>query len=69
MKRMKCEEACTRTYKGGDSESEKKLEFLKKGMAFNYQHHWIVGKISITKTKVIEIEMILELTIYISIFS
>lgn len=45
MKNIKCDSPCKKVYKGGDKESEKKLEFLKKGMALNYQHHWIVGKI------------------------
>ncbi|XP_053982077.1 transmembrane 9 superfamily member 2 isoform X2 [Hylaeus anthracinus] len=48
LKDVKCGIACTRTYKGGDKESEKKLEFLKKGMALNYQHHWIVDNMPVT---------------------
>ena len=48
MKNMTCELACKRTYTGGDKESEKKLEFLKRGMWLNYQHHWIVDNMPIT---------------------
>lgn len=48
MKNVKCATVCKRTYYGGNRESEKKLEFLKKGMAFNYQHHWIVDNMPVT---------------------
>lgn len=47
MKNVKCATVCQKKYQGGDRDSERKLEFLKKGMAFNYQHHWIVGNIFI----------------------
>lgn len=47
MKNVKCDIVCKKTYRGGNKDLEKKLEFLKKGMAFNYQHHWIVGNILI----------------------
>ncbi|XP_043255737.1 transmembrane 9 superfamily member 2 [Colletes gigas] len=43
-----CVVACKKTYKGGDKESEKKLDFLKKGMALSYQHHWIVDNMPVT---------------------
>ncbi|KZC04064.1 PREDICTED: transmembrane 9 superfamily member 2 [Dufourea novaeangliae] len=45
---IKCKVACEKVYKGGDLEKEKKLEFLKKGMALNYQHHWIVDNMPVT---------------------
>lgn len=48
MKDVKCALACQRNYTGGDKDSEKKLEFLKKGMALNYQHHWIVDNMPVT---------------------
>lgn len=48
MKNIKCDSPCKKVYKGGDKESEKKLEFLKKGMALNYQHHWIVDNMPVT---------------------
>lgn len=44
----KCEFVCTKTYTAGDKESEKKLDFLKKGIALNYQHHWIVDNMPVT---------------------
>ncbi|CAD1477648.1 unnamed protein product, partial [Heterotrigona itama] len=48
MKNVKCAIVCKKTYNGGNRDSEKKLEFLKKGMAFNYQHHWIVDNMPVT---------------------
>lgn len=48
LKPLTCACACTKTYIGGDEESEKKLQFLKKGMALNYQHHWIVDNMPVT---------------------
>ncbi|XP_076392781.1 transmembrane 9 superfamily protein member 2 isoform X3 [Megachile rotundata] len=48
MKDVKCDLACEKKYKGGDEDAEKKLEFLRKGMALNYQHHWIVDNMPVT---------------------
>ncbi|XP_076645758.1 transmembrane 9 superfamily protein member 2 [Halictus rubicundus] len=48
LKNVQCDVACEKTYVGGVKESEEKLEFLKKGMAFNYQHHWIVDNMPVT---------------------
>ncbi|XP_043579778.1 transmembrane 9 superfamily member 2 isoform X2 [Bombus pyrosoma] len=48
MKNVDCEVVCKRSYQGGNKESEKKLEFLRKGMAFKYQHHWIVDNMPVT---------------------
>lgn len=48
MKNVNCEVVCKRSYQGGNKESEKKLEFLRKGMAFKYQHHWIVDNMPVT---------------------
>ncbi|OAD56403.1 Transmembrane 9 superfamily member 2 [Eufriesea mexicana] len=48
MHDVKCGFVCQKIYEGGDKDSEKKLEFLKKGMAFNYQHHWIVDNMPVT---------------------
>ena len=45
LKPVSCAKVCTKSYFGGSDESERKLQLLKKGMALNYQHHWIVGKI------------------------
>lgn len=41
---ISCQKACKKVYTGGEDASEKKLQFLKKGIALNYQHHWIIGK-------------------------
>lgn len=49
MKNVKCAVACHKRYVGGDKDLEQKLEFLKKGMALNYQHHWIVGNTLVIK--------------------
>lgn len=48
MKNLQCEKVCTKSYKGGDPVSEKKLSLLKKGMGLNYQHHWIVDNMPVT---------------------
>ena len=36
----KCKTLCSKTYKPGTPEDMKKLEFLKNGIALNYQNHW-----------------------------
>jgi len=36
----KCKPLCSKTYKPGTPEDMKKLEFLKNGIALNYQNHW-----------------------------
>ncbi|XP_033339783.1 transmembrane 9 superfamily protein member 2 [Megalopta genalis] len=48
LENVQCGVACTKTYKGGDEESDEKLDFLKRGMALNYQHHWIVDNMPVT---------------------
>ncbi|XP_078041739.1 transmembrane 9 superfamily protein member 2 [Augochlora pura] len=48
LENVQCGVACTKKYKGGDEESEEKLDFLKRGMALNYQHHWIVDNMPVT---------------------
>lgn len=42
---VKCKAVCRTSYTGGNENSEKKLQLLKEGIAMNYQHHWIVGKV------------------------
>ena len=42
MEDMVCENLCQKEYKKNDKESKKKLDFLKKGILQNYQHHWWV---------------------------
>lgn len=46
MKPVKCATVCRKVYTGGDENSEKRLELLRKGIAVKYQHHWIVGRVS-----------------------
>ncbi|XP_046747461.1 transmembrane 9 superfamily member 2 isoform X3 [Diprion similis] len=48
MKNDSCTVLCKKTYSGGDEQSAKKLQLLKKGMALNYQHHWIVDNMPVT---------------------
>lgn len=48
MENKTCTQLCTRTYKGGDNESERKLMIMKKGMSLNYQHHWIIDNMPVT---------------------
>nr|DBA33111.1 TPA: hypothetical protein GDO54_000841 [Pyxicephalus adspersus] len=43
----KCEDVCVKKYTS-DPESKQKLEFLKKSMLLNYQHHWIVDNMPVT---------------------
>lgn len=45
---VRCKKVCTKMYKGGDADSEKRLSLLKKGMSLNYQHHWIVDNMPVT---------------------
>ena len=35
-----CKTLCKKTYKNGDKEQMKKLDFLKNGIALNYQNYW-----------------------------
>ena len=37
---VKCKTLCKKTYKNGDKERMEKLDFLKNGIALNYQNHW-----------------------------
>ncbi|KAG7209377.1 hypothetical protein KM043_015477 [Ampulex compressa] len=48
MKNISCESPCKKTYTGGNADDEKKLQFIKKGIALNYQHHWIVDNMPVT---------------------
>uniref|UniRef100_A0A8C2ZLE7 Transmembrane 9 superfamily member n=1 Tax=Cyclopterus lumpus TaxID=8103 RepID=A0A8C2ZLE7_CYCLU len=43
-----CQKVCTRTYNTNDPSDKVKLDFLKKGMLLNYQHHWIVDNMPVT---------------------
>ncbi|XP_066587794.1 transmembrane 9 superfamily member 2 [Prorops nasuta] len=48
MKNEKCKKLCSKTYTGGNKTSETRLQFLKQGIALNYQHHWIVDNMPVT---------------------
>lgn len=48
LKQVTCEKVCTKTYTGGDPDSDRRLMILKKGMSLNYQHHWIVDNMPVT---------------------
>ena len=45
---FKCKTVCTRTYDMNAEEDKKKMGQLRKGMAMNYQHHWIVDNMPVT---------------------
>ncbi|MGH0126816.1 UNVERIFIED_CONTAM: hypothetical protein FKN15_024016, partial [Acipenser sinensis] len=47
-KEEQCKHVCTKTYDTKKTEDRQKLEFLKKGMLLNYQHHWIVDNMPVT---------------------
>ena len=44
----KCKTVCSKNYDSSKKEDQAKLDFLKKGMAMNYQHHWIVDNMPVT---------------------
>uniref|UniRef100_A0A3Q1B247 Transmembrane 9 superfamily member n=1 Tax=Amphiprion ocellaris TaxID=80972 RepID=A0A3Q1B247_AMPOC len=43
-----CGKVCMRTYSTNNPSDKAKLDFLKKGMLLNYQHHWIVDNMPVT---------------------
>ncbi|XP_020020987.2 transmembrane 9 superfamily member 2 [Castor canadensis] len=43
-----CKLVCTKTYHTDKAEDKQKLDFLKKSMLLNYQHHWIVDNMPVT---------------------
>uniref|UniRef100_A0ACB8FJ70 Transmembrane 9 super member 2 n=1 Tax=Sphaerodactylus townsendi TaxID=933632 RepID=A0ACB8FJ70_9SAUR len=47
-KEEKCKLVCKKKYDLKNSEDKLKLEFLKKSMLLNYQHHWIVDNMPVT---------------------
>jgi len=44
----KCKELCDKKYTKSDKDSIKKLNFLRKGILQNYQHHWIIDNMPVT---------------------
>ncbi|XP_062856544.1 transmembrane 9 superfamily protein member 5 [Trichomycterus rosablanca] len=43
-----CHRVCTKVYDTSKQEDNVKLDFLKRGMELNYQHHWIVDNMPVT---------------------
>ncbi|XP_007237573.3 transmembrane 9 superfamily member 2 isoform X2 [Astyanax mexicanus] len=43
-----CQKVCTKSYDTSKVEDKTNLEFLKRGMQLNYQHHWIVDNMPVT---------------------
>lgn len=43
-----CQSVCQKTYKEGNQDDVKKLNFLKRGISLNYQHHWIIDNMPVT---------------------
>ncbi|KAL4608818.1 transmembrane 9 superfamily member 2-like [Arapaima gigas] len=46
--KKQCVPVCTKSYNTKNQEDKAKLDFLKKGMLLNYQHHWIVDNMPVT---------------------
>ena len=44
----KCKTVCTKEYDSSKKDDNIKLDFLKKGMSMNYQHHWIVDNMPVS---------------------
>ncbi|PVD19093.1 hypothetical protein C0Q70_21652 [Pomacea canaliculata] len=43
-----CKTACQKVYKEENKDDVNKLNFLKKGISLNYQHHWIIDNMPLT---------------------
>eukprot|EP00092_Neocalanus_flemingeri_P033108 GFUD01036003.1.p1 GENE.GFUD01036003.1~~GFUD01036003.1.p1 ORF type:complete len:661 (+),score=167.98 GFUD01036003.1:53-2035(+) len=43
-----CEVLCTKKYTAANTDDQKKVSLLRKGMFMNYQHHWIVDNMPVT---------------------
>jgi len=43
-----CQVLCTKSYRSSNTDDQKKLSLLRKGMFMNYQHHWIVDNMPVT---------------------
>ncbi|ELT97770.1 hypothetical protein CAPTEDRAFT_180051 [Capitella teleta] len=48
MKEEKCVSVCTKSFEKKDKDAMKRLDFLKKGIMLNYQHHWIIDNMPVT---------------------
>ncbi|XP_067313733.1 transmembrane 9 superfamily protein member 5 isoform X1 [Pseudorasbora parva] len=49
-----CVKVCTKSYDKDSKEDKLKLDFLKRGMELNYQHHWIVDNMPVTWCYLVE---------------
>ncbi|XP_051506185.1 transmembrane 9 superfamily member 2-like isoform X2 [Myxocyprinus asiaticus] len=49
-----CKKVCTKYYDTSEKEAKLKLDFLKRGMELNYQHHWIVDNMPVTWCYIVE---------------
>lgn len=58
-----CQKVCTKSYDTSKSSEKSKLDFLKKGMLLNYQHHWYVQCIN-TSSPVLNIYIYIYLYVY-----
>ncbi|XP_029463650.1 transmembrane 9 superfamily member 2-like isoform X5 [Rhinatrema bivittatum] len=47
-KQETCNITCAKSYEPNNSGDKIKLDFLKKGMQLNYQHHWIIDNMPVT---------------------
>uniref|UniRef100_A0A6Q2Y6P6 Transmembrane 9 superfamily member n=1 Tax=Esox lucius TaxID=8010 RepID=A0A6Q2Y6P6_ESOLU len=47
-KKQECKHVCTKAYDTTNAQDKGRLDFLKKGMLLNYQHHWIVDNMPVT---------------------
>ncbi|XP_013925595.1 PREDICTED: transmembrane 9 superfamily member 2-like [Thamnophis sirtalis] len=43
-----CKKVCVKSYDPQKPEDKNRLDFLKKGMQLNYQHHWIIDNMPVT---------------------
>ncbi|KAJ8255088.1 hypothetical protein GJAV_G00200790 [Gymnothorax javanicus] len=48
MEPKTCQVVCKKSYDTTKKEDHAKLEFLKKGIQLNYQHHWIIDNMPVT---------------------
>ncbi|PIK54795.1 putative transmembrane 9 superfamily member 2 [Apostichopus japonicus] len=48
MKDETCARVCTKSYDLDNTDDKKKVNLLKKGVLFNYQHHWIIDNMPVT---------------------
>ena len=47
-KAEKCKVVCSKSYDPAKKEDKDRLDFLRKGVLLNYQHHWIVDNMPVT---------------------